>query len=44
MTEIDDATPFVKAEISEHHAALTRQMVTVVTIVCFLLILIGLHA
>jgi hypothetical protein len=44
MTEIDEATaPFVEAEIKEHQAALFRQMVAVGVIICFLLILLGLH-
>jgi hypothetical protein len=44
MTRIDiTLDPFVEAEINEHHAALIRQMVAVVTIVCLLLVLIGLH-
>jgi penicillin-binding protein-related factor A (putative recombinase) len=44
MTEIDDAmAAFVEAEIKEHQAALIRQMVAVEGIICFLLILVGLH-
>jgi CHASE3 domain sensor protein len=44
MTEIHDATaPFVEAEIKEHQAALVRQMVTVVAIICVMMILVGLH-
>jgi hypothetical protein len=41
MTEID--SPFVEAEIKEHHAALIRQIVAVVFIVCVLLMWLGLH-
>lgn len=44
MTEVDSAsTQFVQAEIKEHHAALIRQMVTIGTIICLMLILVGLH-
>jgi hypothetical protein len=44
MTEIDSALdPFVEAEINEHQAALMRQMVAIGTIICLLLILVGLH-
>ena len=44
MTEIESALdPFVEAEIKEHQAALIRQMVAVGIIICFLLILVGLH-
>jgi hypothetical protein len=44
VTQIDiTLDPFVEAEINEHHAALIRQMVAVVSIVCRLLVLIGLH-
>jgi hypothetical protein len=44
MTEIDDATtPFVEAEMKEHHAALIRQMVAVGIIICATLIWLGLH-
>ena len=44
MTEIDSTLdPFVEAEINEHHAALIRQMVAFGTIICLLLILVGLH-
>jgi hypothetical protein len=41
MTEIDSA--LWEVEIRERHAALTRQMVAVVIIICLLLILVGLH-
>lgn len=44
MTEIDSTLdPFVEAEIKEHHAALIRQMVALGTIICLLLMLVGLH-
>ena len=44
MTEIDDAmTPFAEAEIKEHQAALIRQIIAVETIICLMLILVGLH-
>jgi len=44
MTEIDSTLdPFVEAEIKEHHATLIRQMVALGTIICLLLILVGLH-
>ena len=44
MTENDDAsTQFVEAEIKEYHAALIRQMVATVIIICAMLILVGLH-
>jgi hypothetical protein len=35
--------PFVEAEIKEHNAALFRQMVAIGTVICLLLILLGLH-
>ena len=42
MTEIDSAVdPFVEAEIKEHQAALIRDMVAVVIIVCVMLTLVG---
>ena len=42
MTEIDSAVdPFVEAEIKEHQAALIRDMVAVVIIVCVMLTLAG---
>lgn len=41
MTEIDST--FVEAEIKEHHAALMRQMVAIGSIICVMLILMGLH-
>ena len=44
MTEIDSTLdPFVEAEIKEHNATLIRQMVAVGAIICFLLVLLGLH-
>ena len=44
MTEIDDElTPFVEAEIKEHHASLIRQMAAVAIIICATLIWLGLH-
>jgi hypothetical protein len=44
MTEIDSSLdPFLEAEIKEHHAALIRQMVAIGTIICLLLMLVGLH-
>jgi hypothetical protein len=42
MTESDSAVdPFVEAEIKEHQAALIRDMVAVVIIVCVMLTLAG---
>jgi hypothetical protein len=41
MTEIDG--PLVEAEIKEHNAALTRDNVAIGTIICLLLIWVGLH-
>jgi hypothetical protein len=44
MTEIDSALdPFVEVEIKERRAAMIRQIVAIGTIICLLLILIGLH-
>jgi hypothetical protein len=44
MTEIESTLdPFVEAEIKEHNASLIRQMVAIGTIICLLLILVGLH-
>jgi hypothetical protein len=44
MTEIDDTLDqFVEAEIKDHHATLIRQMVAIGTIICLLLMLVGLH-
>ena len=44
MTETDnDLTAFVEAEINEHHAALIRQKVAIVIIICLLLIWVALH-
>jgi hypothetical protein len=44
MTQIDSTLdPFVEVEIKEHNAALIRQMVAIGAIICFLLILVGLH-
>ena len=44
MTEIDEAmTPFMEAEIKEHHAALIRQVVAVVISIFAMLIWLGLH-
>ena len=44
MTEIDEVTaPFVEAEIKEHQAVLIRQMVTVGSIICVMMVLLGLH-
>jgi hypothetical protein len=44
MTGIESSLdPFVEAEIKEHHAALIRQMVALGTIICRLLMLVGLH-
>jgi hypothetical protein len=40
MTEIDG--PLVEAEIKEHNAALTRDNVAIGTIICLLLIWVGL--
>jgi hypothetical protein len=40
MTEIDG--PLVEAEIKEHNAALTRENVAIGTIICLLLIWVGL--
>jgi hypothetical protein len=42
MTEIHDAM-FLEAEIKEHQAALIRQIVAIGTIVCAMLVLVGLH-
>jgi len=41
MTEIDD--PLVEAEINELNAALMREIVAIGTIICLLLIWVGLH-
>ena len=35
--------PRSKAEIKEHHAALTRQLVAVGIVICLMLVLVGLH-
>jgi hypothetical protein len=44
MTEIDSTLdPFVDAEIKEHNAALTRQMVAIGIIICAMLMVVGLH-
>ena len=44
MTGIDSTLdPFVEAEINEHHAALKRQIVAVVIVICAMLILVELH-
>ena len=44
MTEMDEAiAPFTEAEIKEHQAALIRQIIAVETIICLMLILVGLH-
>jgi hypothetical protein len=44
MTEIvSTLDPFVEAEIKEHHAALTRQMLAIGIVICLLLMLVGLH-
>ena len=44
MTEIESTLdPFVEGEIKEHNASLIRQMVAIGTIICLLLILVGLH-
>ena len=44
MIEIGNATaPLVEAEINERHAALIRQIVAIVTIICAMLIWVGLH-
>jgi hypothetical protein len=44
MTEIDEVTaPFVEPEIKEHQAVLIRQMVTVGSIICVMMVLLGLH-
>jgi hypothetical protein len=44
MTEIDSVLdPFVDPEINEHHAALIRQIVAIGSMICLLLLLIGLH-
>ena len=43
MTEIDSTLdPFVEAEIKEHQATLMHQMVAIGTIICLLLVLVGL--
>lgn len=42
MTELDRTVdPFVEAEIEEHNAALIRQMVAAIIIICIMLILVG---
>ena len=41
LTEIDGT--LVEAEIKEHNAALMREIVAIGTIICLLLILVGLH-
>jgi hypothetical protein len=41
MTEIDG--PLVEAEIKEHNAAHMREIVAIGTIICLLLIWVGLH-
>jgi hypothetical protein len=44
MTEIDSTLdPFVEAEIKEHNAALTQQLIAIGIVICLLLILVGLH-
>jgi hypothetical protein len=44
MTEIHSTLdPFVEAEIKEHNAALTRQLVAIGIVICALLMLVGFH-
>jgi hypothetical protein len=44
MTEIESTLdPFVEAEIKERHVVLIHQMVAIGSIICLLLILIGLQ-
>lgn len=44
LTEVDnELTPFVEAEVKEHHARIVRELVAIGFVICLLPILVGLH-